>query len=249
MPLKQLLKSRTHNSVGKNSQTETNVEFKKAALFRIDSNGVIQNNLVGRFLLNPSTYDETKTVNWAQQNVPGQSDPILQWISGGARTVTFDALVTADTAYFDSRVTTSQGEETDPTKKGLNAISSIAASFFKITVPAQRQLANLPDGTNSLDITNYLNYYRSLLYPTYDNPSIPNRLQSSPPLLVLWTAAIERFKYETRVSSNQDLWVLTDLKIKITKQLPNLLPMEAVVSFTLVQYNIRSFDSTRFHNG
>lgn len=245
MALKQLPKRKTHNNLG--SGSDANVEFKKAALFKIAPDGTILKNDAGVFLLNPSTYDDAKSVNWAQQTVPGQSDPILQFISGGARTVTFDALITADTAYFDSGVTTKPGTETDPFKKGLTAISDIASSFFKIAVPPAKQEVNPGPKAGSLDITNYLNYYRSLLYPKYDNARVPNKLRNSPPLLVLWAgSAIAKIKYETRISSNHDLWVLTDLKIKVTKQLPTLAPMEAVVSFTLIQYNVRSFDGRRF---
>ena len=52
------------------------------------------NPLLTTLLLNPESLTETKAANWVQQNIPGQSDPLLQWISGSARTVTFTAKVT-----------------------------------------------------------------------------------------------------------------------------------------------------------
>jgi hypothetical protein len=51
------------------------------------------------------------------------------------------------------------------------------------------------------------------------------------------------------ISVDTDLWVVTDLRIKITKQLPNLAPMEAIVSFQLTQYNRRTKDQNDFTTG
>lgn len=222
--------------------------LRKAALFRIDKDGNIIKNRAGVFILNPASYEESKSANWVQQQVPGQSDPVMQWVSSGARTVSFEALVTADTSYFQSGLVTKPGEETDPIKKTINQIGAIASAFFKVTLPPPRQTVQVSANKgDSLDISEYLNYYRSLLYPTYDNSTNPNKLRYSPPLLVLYAGkSIIKVPYENRISSQHDLWVLTDLKIRITKQLPNLAPMEATVQFTLVQYNIRSFDTNRF---
>lgn len=243
MPLKQSNKIKALGNVVKE-----NKNFKQAALFAIDDKGTILYNHVGRFLLNPSTYDDSKTVNWAQQNIPGQSDPVLQWVSSGARIVTFDALVTADTSYFDSGIISKPGEETDQLKKSLTAVSDIASAFFKISVPPPRQtLVQTANNGDKLDISNFLNYYRSLAYPTYDDINNPKKLRFSPPLLVLFNGSTtSKLLYSDRISTQHDLWVLSDLKIKVTKQLPNLAPMEAVVSFTLIQYNIKSFDTRRF---
>jgi len=59
-------------------------------------------------------------------------------------------------------------------------------------------------------------------------------------------SAITRKSFSDRISSQDDIWVVTNLRIKITKQLPNMSPMEAIVSFELTQYNIKSFDRRRF---
>lgn len=248
MALKHLSKPGSDDAISNSGTPNSGGMLRKAALFRVDKEGNIQKNRAGVFILNPSSYEESKSANWVQQQVPGQSDPVLQWVNSGARTVSFEALVTADTSYFDSNVVTKPGEETDPVKKTLNQIGEIASAFFKITLPPPRQTTQVTANKgDSLDISEYLNYYRSLLYPTYDNATNPNKLRYSPPLLVLYAGkSIIKVPYENRVSSQHDLWVLTDLKIRITKQLPNLAPMEATVQFTLVQYNVRSFDTNRF---
>jgi hypothetical protein len=247
MPLKQLSKRKSEDATA--VVTDTNDSFRKAALFKIDSQGNILKNKAGVFLLNPATYEDSKSANWAQQQVPGQSDPILQWVSSSARTVSFEALVTNDTADFDDGIIRVSSENDEG---GINNIISqvgkIASAFFKVSVPPTRQTAQIKATKgDALDISYYLNYYRSLLYPTYDNQINPRKLQQNPPLLVLYAgSSVPKIKYENRISSQHDLWVLTDLRIRVTKQLPNLAPMEALVQFTLVQYNVRSFDTRRF---
>lgn len=224
----------------------------RAALFKVSPDGTILKNETGIFMLNPSSYEENKNSNWNQQIVPGQSDPVLQWSASGARTLSFEALVTADTSNFDSAIVIKPGEETDPVKKTLTAIGQIASAFFNITVPPPR--TTIEEKTNkgdSLDITNYLNYYRSLLYPEYGKNYTPSQLSKtvtqSPPLVVLYSgSSINKLALGSKITNVHDVWVITDLKIRITKQLPNLAPMEASVQFSLLQYNIRSFDSRRF---
>jgi hypothetical protein len=246
MALKQLNKRKSLDGLA--NVNKENKEFTKAALFRIDKDGNILQSKAGVFLLNPASLDDSKSSNWVENIVPGQSDPPLQWVSSGPRTVSFDALVTADTSYFDSGIITKPGEETDPLKKTLSFVGDIASSFFKVAVAPPRETAfQAATKGDSLDISEFLNYYRSLLYPTYDDAINPRRLRASPPLLILYQgSSVPKIKYEKRISAQHDLWVLVDLKIKITKQLPNLAPMEATVSFTLKQYNVKSFDRRRF---
>lgn len=220
----------------------------RAALFPISINGTIQidSNPEGIFLLNPSTWEETKSANWTQQNIPGQSDPVFQWISSGAKTLNFEALVTADNSDFLNAQAEAASKKSQP-KVVKEETASIASRLFKIQVPPPRN-KEVVIYTQALDISSRLNYYRSLLYPKYTkNGNNPGRLKASPPLLVLLAGnGIARLKYGARITSKHDVWVLTDIRIRITKQLPNLAPLEAVVSFSLAQYNIRSFDSNRF---
>lgn len=223
--------------------------FKKAAIFKIDEKGNILENKAGVFLLNPSAIEEVKSANWALQNTPGQSDPILQWISSGPRTVTFEALVTADTSDYDSSATVVPGEPSS-SDNALNIIGDLASAFFGIkTPPPPSAPATANRAGDSLDITHILNYYRSLLYPIYDDINNPRSLRQSPPLVVLYFGkALIKKRYQKRISNNHDIWVVTNLSIRTTKQLPNLAPMEATVRFSLTQYTIKSFDSRRFTN-
>lgn len=231
-----------------NVGTPYDKELRKAALCAIQDDGTIVKTPASIFLLNPTSYEDSKSANWSRQVVPGQSDPILQWVASGERVVSFEALVTADTSYYELTEGTFKkpGEPTDPTQKFLSKVGDVASAFFKVNIPQPREEIKRSN-IGKLDISEFLNYYRSLLYPMYDTPNNPRKLVSSPPLLVLYDGgAISKLKYENKISSQHDLWVLTDLKIRVTKQLPNLAPMEASVQFTLLQYNIRSFDRTRF---
>ena len=48
------------------------------------------------FYLNPSTYKENLVSNWIITNAPGKNAPHLHWASAGARTITFEALITKE---------------------------------------------------------------------------------------------------------------------------------------------------------
>lgn len=245
MPLKPPKKVSTTANIADVS-TDFTEDLKVAALFTVGSEGEVESTQTGLFLLNPNTIEENKKANWVQQTTPGNSDPVMQWLSSGPRTVSFDALVTADTSDFVSAAK-KPGEEEDRSKLAKVFTGSIASAFAKTSTPPAPRLQRPGEENPSLDISNYLNYYRSLLYPVYDDLDNPRTLKKSPPLLVFLSgSSVNKFAAGGRITSNSDLWVLTDLIIRVTKQLPNLAPMEATVSFKLIQYNIRSFDRRRF---
>lgn len=223
---------------------------KRAGLFKVDIKGNIDfASAEGVFLLNPSSFEESKTANWVQHAVPGQSDPVFQWVSSGAKTLTFEALVTADTSDFNTEKTKVESKKAKP-KNQIEAVADYAIKLFRVSIPPARTTEPAKN-TEVLDITDQLNYYRSLLYPLYSDPSgkgVPQRLKASPPLLVLLAGnTVSNTKYGTRITNKHDVWVLADLRIRTTKMLPNLAPMEATVTFTLIQYNIRSFDSNKYY--
>lgn len=248
MPLNPFKKLNTIDSIG-NAYSKNGPFLRAAAILPVGIEGEVQLQEVGIFLLNPSSITESKSANWAQHNVPGQSDPVMQWTSSGARTLNFQALVTADTSDYVSGQKKQPGQSAaaSPLAKASVIFGSIASNFFKVAAPQARFNSPEDGDKTDLDISLYLNYYRSLLYPVYDKPSNPRRLQASPPLVVLLMGkAVTKFPYGSKITSQHDLWVVTNLEINITKFLPNLAPMEAVVTFQLTQYNVRSFDRNRF---
>lgn len=226
-----------------------NTDFIKAGLFTVKEDGFVDySNDLGLFLLNPSTWEESKSSNWVENQIPGQSDPVLQWLHSGPRTLSFEALVTKDTSEFDSAKSDINRTKQSTTQ---SFIADIASSFFNLSLPTPRtDLSNAQSNMRNFDISSRLNYYRSLLYPIYDSIPNPKKLRQSPPLLVLKVGnTISKDKDMLRISPDNDVWVLTNLRIRITKQLPNLTPMEATVNFELKQYTIKSLDRNRLANG
>lgn len=226
-----------------------NTALLSAGLFKVLPNNTIDlDNFFGFFLLNPSTYDEHKASNWIQHNIPGESDPILQWTSGGARTLTIEALVTKDHSGFDLVNPPSfAGGLID---SAINAVGNIASAFLGVTVPAIGDLLPIGDQGQGeeLSIADHLNYYRSLMYPLTENDK--TTLAGSPPLVALFAGkTFSKNMSGDEIALDTDLWVVTDLRIKITKQLPNLAPMEAQVGFTLIEYTRRTKDQSDFAQG
>lgn len=246
MAIRSTRKSATSTMSGLANVNSDSKSLKRAALLTVDTKGNIQVDSRAIFMLNPSAVEDSKSANWVQHQIPGQSDPVMQWISSGPRTVTFEALVTADTSNFSSERDKTITDKSNP-KNLTEYLGEIASQFFGVSLPAPRNTQALTN-TVVLDISSTLDYYRSLLYPEYVNDGKTSaRLQASPPLLVLMMgSSIAKLPYEKRITNKHDVWVLTDLRIRVTKQLQNLSPMEATVQFTLVQYNIRSFSGSRF---
>ena len=247
MPIQSYPKSSTVTSVDYSSYTNTDFTgLIPTGIYKIDESGNILSNInyVAQFLLNPSTWEETKSSNWSPQTVPGQSDPVYQWVSSGPRTVSFEALVTKDTYnYAKSASPTANSTPSAP----FATFGQIASLFAQVASPPP-----MTPGSNVnvlLDISDNLNYYRSLLYPKYTVNNNSTQLTNSPPLVVLYSGTAINSDIPdpgNTISSNTDIWVVTSLRIRITKQMPNLAPMEALVGFELSQYTTQPFSESRF---
>lgn len=229
------------------SPDQENNKLVHAALFKVGAAGNIESkHEYAPFLLNPESIEDTKSGNWVENTIPGQSDPILQWVSGGARTLSFTALVTRDTFHFPSKSKNLLGGMVD---SAINAVGAIASSFAGVNIPPIGDVLGSLLGNSSpsvgekeLSIANSLDYYRSLMYPTINDANV---LQSSPPLVVLAMGkTLSSFSGKSVTGAispkSTDLWITKNVNIRVTKWLPNLTPMEAEVSFEFVQYIISS---------
>jgi hypothetical protein len=188
------------------------------------------------FYLNPESWTESKSANWVAHNVPGRSDPVLQWTSSGPRTITFEALVTQDIS----------GPVKEPARAAafcdatggrnfINKIGSIAQKVLNIpglSLDSIKAASNSGQDALDLNINAKLNYYRSLVYPNaFDNTTHPPNVVQ---LIVGET-------FGKRAVNSR--FVVNRVDITITKQSPALLPFEAKVSFTLTEIvgrNVRS---------
>jgi len=138
----------------------------------------------------------------------------------------------------------SNNDRLDSITPVVNAIGDVASSFFGVNLPPLAGLLTSVELQNNskLSIEYDLSFYRSLLLPNYEDGDLLN----SPPLVVLYFAESLLDNSDISgtpvpgdmISSTTPLWVLTNLKTKITKFLPNIKPMEAIVSFQFTQYLI-----------
>lgn len=194
-------------------------------------NGNINYQQLGTFLINPSTYSESKSANWATHQIPGMSDPHFQWTSSGARTITFEALVTNDIASGQNEYIKNASINSSPGKTTIiKKIGGIAKQIFNI--PDVSDLSNANNQrvgeTFDLNINDKLNYYRSLLYPTVSGSS--NSISAAPYKVRLLVGTV----FGNR-GFNSSKFIVNKIDITVTKMNSALMPIEARVTFTLTE--------------
>ena len=104
-----------------------------------EDTGKEQDGEVFAFQYFPESINDNKGVNYSDHDIPGGSHPLKQWVSGGARTISFEAIFT---------------QELRPqTTTGVSiSISTITTSH---------------DSKYSVDVRGAIARLRSLIYPTY----------------------------------------------------------------------------------
>jgi hypothetical protein len=104
----------------------------------------------------PETISDNKNAEWSKKSVPGGSHPILQFINGGERTISFSAVFT---------------QEINPEKGGL-----LGLSFGLGDLLGNQQ-------KNNVDIAAAVEWLRSFTYPSYDEST---GAALAPPLAILY---------------------------------------------------------------
>ena len=187
------------------------------------------------FFLNPASWTDTKSSKWVKMAIPGLSDPHQQWVTGGARTITFEALVTNDRPRGEYSSKTLIGAKLPKINKVsvFKKIGGIASSVFNIpelsltSVIEASGINPASNGKLDLDITQKLNFYRSMVYPSALNEH--GALESAPyPVKLKVGSSLGK-------RTQNSLFVVDNVSVTITKQLPNLTPIEARVTFTLTE--------------
>lgn len=189
---------------------------------------------LSQFFLNPSTWNDSKSAKWVKHIVPGLSDPHQQWIASGPRTITFEALVTKD--IEESIVKNKKKDAFACNVSGstvkVNRIANIAILIQALNNRESAEAQNLGTTTDlqklDLDITDKLNFYRSLTYP---NVSANTNRVSRPPNLVKLLVGSTLGK-----RTENAFFVVDKIEIKVTKQYADLTPIEAIVTFTLTEF-------------
>lgn len=200
-------------------------------------------------LLNPESVTETKAANWIQQNIPGQSDPLLQYISGSSRAVTFTAKVTLD--LIENFTVNAGGDqeiwslEIQPELSRVQEItdgynSAILSQLYNVSarvtlndiddIEEQGALEGRSSNRWKQSIQPQLDFYRGLLIPR--TGSRKNQVRT-PPLVRLYMGDVLG---AASYSANQD-FILASYSFSILQTTPELLPTVADVTFTFIEYN------------
>lgn len=196
-------------------------------------------------LLNTNSVTESKSANWVKHYIPGQSDPILQWISGTEKVIAFTALVTKDTASnptvndVDNADVWSLVVSPELDEKYKNVDTVPANTLTNLTNAAFRQLTNSQKTKPywSRSIQPQLDFYRSLVVP---REGASSSFSKTPPLVYLRMGTI----LGDRAGVEQQQFILLNYNLTITEYSPELEPTKATISFTFVEYVPKSKTST-----
>lgn len=200
-------------------------------------------NRTNQLLLNPNSISESKAANWVKHYSPGQSDPLMQWINGTEKTISFTAYVTKDIATNPTVTENANSAEWNLVIKPELQQLQESASAFNSSAPILSGLANNadqnrlvgasnPSGDNrywSRSIQPQLDFYRSLVIPR-DNSS--SKFVKTPPLVELQMGTLLGRAEDVR---NQK-FILMNYTMNITEFSPQLEPTKATVTFTFVEY-------------
>lgn len=234
---------------GVNGQEVRNLAPPKSLKMAIIPTHEPSNPMLTTLLLNPESLTETKAANWIQHNIPGQSDPLLQWISGSSRTVTFVAKVTLD--LVENFTVDSSGDsniwslEIEPELSHIREVTdsynaAILDNLYNVSArlfgsdPSPSSPASQSTGTRwKQSIQPQLDFYRGLLVPR--TGSLRNQLRT-PPLVRLYMGKVLGGEAH---SANQD-FILASYSFNILQTTPELLPTMADVTFTFIEYSNQS---------
>jgi hypothetical protein len=234
---------------GVNGQEVRNLAPPKSLKMAIIPTHEPSNPMLTTLLLNPESLTETKAANWIQHNIPGQSDPLLQWISGSSRTVSFTAKVTLD--LVENFTVDSSGDsniwslEIEPELSHIREVTdsynaAILSKLYNVSArlfgsdPSPSAQANQSVGTRwKQSIQPQLDFYRALLVPR--TGSLRSQLRT-PPLVRLYMGKVLGGAPH---SANQD-FILASYSFNILQTSPELLPTMADVTFTFIEYSNQS---------
>lgn len=193
-------------------------------------------------LLNPNSITETKSANWVKHYIPGQSDPLLQWVNGSERVITFTAFVTKDIASNPTVNAARNGStweliiqpelnEKLAVAQDYNALalSSLATDTYVNDVEAGGRTS--PQWSRS--IQPQLDYYRSLVLP---REGASAAFPKNPPLVQLKMGTV----LGDSESTQDQKYILLNYNMNITEFSPQLEPTKASVTFTFIEYVARS---------
>jgi len=104
-----------------------------------------------RFQYFPETIQDTKAVNWNPRDIPGGSLPIYQWVSSGARALSFTAWFTTDmdlatggSELFDRLKQASQGHRNVDIRAAVTWLRAFMLPRYTVESPIGVPVAQAP---------------------------------------------------------------------------------------------------------
>ena len=86
------------SEIAQNLERRINTQRSEVAIVELnekDDSAILDS--IFRFQYFPATITDSYQTNYSAQNIPGASLPIYQWVNGGPRTISFEAIFTCDT--------------------------------------------------------------------------------------------------------------------------------------------------------
>ena len=90
------------------------------------------------FLYNPATIEEKKSANLSVDDIPGFSDPLVRWASGGVNTLSFDLMLDGEGRIRHDDVTLYNG---------------------------LRDLGDIDDANDTFSLAGEIEFFESFLHP------------------------------------------------------------------------------------
>jgi len=219
----------------------------KIQLIRVVDEGksieIIPTGSRGEFFLNPDGIQDVKSSGWVKKRVPGLSDPHQQWVAGEARTVVFKALITNDRSEGHVQGSSPDTGKSTPKNKisFVKRIGAVASQVFNIpdlgtSGSLEAQNRNPSSGPLILSISEKIAFYKSLVYPT----AFDSNGAVSPPYLVKLSVGTT---FGSASPIRDSIFVVDKVEIDFTRWLPDLTPIEAVVTFTMSEIINKSLTS------
>lgn len=194
----------------------------------------------------PEEITDNKQTNWETKNIPGLSHPLYQWVSGGAREISFVATFTRDRVLTD--------EEKNALQISNGTPIAFGAAFTALSI------GSLNDPRN-IDVPSAVSWLRAFLYPDYSTDGSGLKSSSGqrakPPrklILGLPGTRISHFNQATSVHVDEIVCIMTQCDVNYTSFFHDGSPRIAKVALQFVetiQYNskVNAVDASALRAG
>lgn len=170
-----------------------------------------------RFQYFPESVSDTKAINYASKDIPGASLPLYQWVSSGARTISFTAAFTSDVDFV--------GESENEAEAAQNMRERLDASGV---------------GLQSVYIPAAISWLRRYMLPRYsptEKTGVGTPIVEPPPVLLLAFPKAARFDRAGGTTAYADAMpcLMQTCDVTYEQFFPSGTPRIATVSLSFVE--------------